>query len=113
MTYTYKTDLSWGGDEPTAEKEIEVTFTVSWGSPETPRYYMMDPAKYDPGSESVVENIKLVKVDGDERPWMIYDYLKDGDKVFEQEVIEILEDKHLERMLESAREEEESRRPDD
>ena len=31
--YTYATTLSWGGDEPTAEVEVEVSFSIAWGRP--------------------------------------------------------------------------------
>jgi hypothetical protein len=60
--YTYATCLSWGGDEPTAELEVEVSFSVAWGSPESGRFG--PPENYDPGSGSVVEDIRVEKIDG-------------------------------------------------
>ena len=67
--YTYATTLSWGGDTPTAELEVECTYSVDWGTPETGRGYLADPAGYDPGSPTVVECIKIVSVDG--KPWPV------------------------------------------
>lgn len=32
---TYAGTLSWGGDEPTAELEVEWSYTVLWGAPAT------------------------------------------------------------------------------
>lgn len=91
--YRYSASLSWGGDAPTAEVEVEVSFSVAWGSPETGRGYMADPAKYDPGSPDVVEDIKLLTVDGRSRPWdMGFGFLSDDE--FERDVIEKLEVHH-------------------
>ncbi len=67
--YTYVTTLSWGGDEPTAELEVECSYEVAWGTPETGRGYLADPYKYDPGSASAVEAIKIISVDG--KPWPV------------------------------------------
>jgi hypothetical protein len=67
--YTYTTTLSWGGDEPTAELEVECTYSVAWGSPETGRGYMADPELYDPGSPDIVEDIRIVSVNG--KPWRV------------------------------------------
>lgn len=60
--YTYAASLSWGGDIPTAELDIEVSYEVAWGSPESGRFGR--PEDYDPGSASVVEAIKVEKIDG-------------------------------------------------
>ena len=65
--YTYATTLSWGGDEPTAELEVECSYEVAWGTPETGAGYLADPYRYDPGSGDAVECIKIVSVDG--KPW--------------------------------------------
>lgn len=109
--YTYACTLSWGGDTPTAEVEVEVSYTVAWGSPETGNYG--PPEDYDPGSPSVVEDIRLEKVEGKPRPWdMGYGYLSDDD--FAQECIEKIDnsDWRLEEMIREAAETEESRRPE-
>lgn len=60
--YRYGASLSWGGDTPTAELEVEVTFSVSWGSPETGRSGR--PEDYDCGSPSIVEDIRVETIDG-------------------------------------------------
>lgn len=65
--YTYAASLSWGGDEPTAELEVEVSYTVAWGSPETGRFG--PPEGYDPGAADVVEDVRVIAVDG--RPWPV------------------------------------------
>ena len=65
--YTYATTLSWGGDTPTAELEVECSYTVAWGSPERGRFGR--PEDYDPGAGDVVEDIKILTVDG--RPWPV------------------------------------------
>ena len=60
--YTYAASLSWGGDEPTAELEVEVSYTVAWGTPESGRFGR--PEDYDPGAASVVEDIRVETIDG-------------------------------------------------
>lgn len=78
--YAYAASLSWGGDEPTAELEVEVEYSVAWGSPETGRGYMADPEKYDPGSPDIVEDIKVLKIDGRERPWALgFGFISDAE----------------------------------
>lgn len=64
--YRYATCLSFGtdGEADYCELDVEVSFTVAWGSPETGRGYMADPYLYDPGSPDEVEDIRLEKVDG-------------------------------------------------
>ena len=101
--YTYSTTLNWGGDTPTAEIEVEVSYSVAWGSPETGRYG--DPSNYDPGSGDLVEDIRLEKVEGKPRPWdMGYGFLPDDD--FATDCIEKIEgsDYHLEAMVAEASE---------
>lgn len=60
-TYRYTTTLE-GPDGDDAE--VAVTYSVSWGSPEVGRGYMADPEKYDPGSPDIVEDVRIVTVDG-------------------------------------------------
>jgi len=60
--YTYSTCLNWGGDVPTCEIDVTVTFTVTPGSPETGRFG--PPELYDPGSPAEVEDIQVESIDG-------------------------------------------------
>ena len=106
-TYHYETTLSWGGDEPTAEVDIKVSFTVAWGSSETGRFG--PPENYDPGSADEIENIKLLTVDNRAGPWdMGYGFLSDDE--FAEMVVEMLEADHADRMLHEATEEDDGRR---
>lgn len=65
--YTYATELSFGGDEPTWEGEVEVSFTVEWGSP--PTGMSGPPENYDPGSGTLIEDIRVETIDGKPAPW--------------------------------------------
>lgn len=101
--YTYTTTLNWGGDTPTAEIEVTVSYTMAWGSPETGRYGL--PEHYDPGSASEVEDITLDLVEGNPRPWdRGYGWLPDDD--FALDCVEKIEgsDRHLEDMINEASE---------
>jgi hypothetical protein len=103
--YTYATTLNWGGDTPTAEVEVEVSYTVAWGSPEAGNYG--PPEHYDPGSGDLVEDIRLEKVEGKPRPWgMYYGYIANEDDEFATTCIEKIEgsDHHLEAMINRASE---------
>lgn len=60
--YTYATCLGWGGDIPTAEIEVELSYSVAWGSAETGRFG--PPEDYDPGSPDEVEGLCVEKIDG-------------------------------------------------
>lgn len=109
--YTYATTLNWGGDTPTAEIEVEVSYEVAWGSPETGRFG--PPEHYDPGAGDLVEDIRLEKVEGKLRPWdMGYGYLPDDD--FAEDCIEKIgsNDRHLEAMIAEAAEVETARDED-
>lgn len=111
--YTYATTLSWGGDEPTAEVEVEVSYEVAWGSPEVGRYG--PPEHYDPGSGDVIEDIRLERVEGKPRPWgMYYGYVANEDDAFATDCIEKLEgsDRHIEAMINEASEVEAGERAD-
>ncbi len=103
--YHYACTLSWGGDEPTAELEVECSYNVAWGSPESGRFG--PPEDYDPGAGDVVEDIKILTVDG--KPWphdISYGFMSDADS--EAMLVERLED-HEEDMIANAVEEEASR----
>lgn len=76
--YTYATTLSFGTDgEPGySEVEVEVSYEVSFGAPETGRFG--PPEHYDPGSGDEVHSIRLEKVEGKARPWdMGFGFLSD------------------------------------
>ena len=99
--YTYATCLNWGGDEPTAELEVEVSFSVAWGSPESGRFG--PPEDYDPGSGAVVEDIRVHTVESMERPWRLH---PGGDDALAAEIIAKLEMDHEAEMLAEASEDE-------
>ncbi len=92
--FKYAASLSWGGDEPTAELEVEVEFSVAWGSPESGQ--MGPPEDYDPGSADLVENIRVIEIDGSAGPF-------DPDTV--KAIIDKLELDRDDAMLDAAREE--------
>lgn len=99
--FFYDASLSWGGDVPTAEVDVRVSFTVAWGSPESGRFG--PPENYDPGSPDVIEDVRLELVNGKPRPWgMYYGYVADEDAEFETEVIEKLEGCEEEMLREAA-----------
>jgi hypothetical protein len=56
-----------GGDEPTAELEVECSYEVAWGSPESG--WSGPPEDYDPGAGDVVEAVKILTVGG--KPWPV------------------------------------------
>lgn len=104
--YTYTTTLNWGGDTPTAEIEVTVSYSVSPGSPaQGPSY----DSGGQPGESPMIEDITLDLVEGKPRPWdMGYGYITDDD--FAADCVEKIEgsDRNLEDMLNEASEIEES-----
>jgi len=69
--YTYATTIYCDAEDvPFAELEVEVSYTLAWGSPESGR--LGPPEDYDPGSPSVVEDIRVERVEGHERPWRLH-----------------------------------------
>lgn len=105
--HSYATTISFGGDTPTAEVEVEVSYEVDFGTPESGRFG--PPEHYDPGSGDEVHSIRLETVEGKPRPWGMYDgFVPNEDDAFERDVIERLEgsDDHLRAMVEEARESE-------
>ena len=77
--YTYATTLSWGGDEPTAEVEVEVSFSIAWGRP---AQISGPPEQCYPGEADEIDDIKLLTVDGKSRPWnMGFGYVSDDEFV--------------------------------
>lgn len=107
--YTYAASLSWGGDEPTAELEVEVSFSVAWGQPESGRFGR--PEDYDPGAASVVEDIRVEKIN--DLP--TDEYLKRGGGEYMpgetvRQIIDKLEMDHEQDMLVEAAEDDAARR---
>ena len=99
--YTYATCLGWGGDPPTAEIDVEISYTVAWGSPETGRFGA--PEDYDPGSPDEVEDLCVEKIDGrtvEETPGLLVPIL---------EKLEDIEDELFPDLIIHAREVEEAR----
>jgi hypothetical protein len=108
--YTYTTTLNWGGDTPTAEIEVEVSYSVLPGCPEQGPSY---DSGGQPGEDPMVEDIRLEKVEGEARPWaMGWGNITDDE--FATDCIEKIEgsDRHLEAMLNEAAEEEAGREDD-
>ena len=64
--YTYAATLSWGGDTPTAELEVECSYGVSWGAPARGPSYA---SGGDPADPDEVEDITILTVDG--KPWPV------------------------------------------
>lgn len=95
--YTYATTLAYStGDVPeTDEVEVEVSFTVAWGSPETGDYG--PPEHYDPGAPDEIEDLKLLSVDGVGGPFDQHD---------EAAILQTIAQNHAEAMLEEASERE-------
>lgn len=102
--YTYATTLNWGGDTPTAEVEVEVSYVVTWGRAETPPAYGHGGLPADPDE---IDDIRLEKVEGKPRPWGMYlGYVANEDDAFATECVEKIEgsEHHLAEMLREARE---------
>ena len=102
--YTYTTGLNRGGDEPTWEGDVKVSFSVLPGEPETGPTYACGGT---PAVGASIEDIRLEAVDGKARPWGMYSgNIADEDNVFEREVIEEMEgsDEHIACMLAEAAE---------
>lgn len=93
--YTYATTLAYStGDIPeTDEVEVEVSFSVAWGSPEVGRFGPVE--GYDPGSGDEIEDLKLLSVDGVGCPF---------DQQDEAAILQEIAQNHTDAMLEEARE---------
>lgn len=97
--YTYATTLTFStGVVPEVDEvEVEVSFTVAWGSPETGAGYMADPYKYDPGSPDEIEDLTLRSVDGVGGPFDQHD---------EAAILQEVAQNHTDAMLQEARDRE-------
>ena len=98
--YRHATCISFGtdGEADYAEFDVEVSFTVAWGSPETGAGYMADPYAYDPGSPDEVEDLRVELIDGQPRAAWTYP------STFEAMILDELDrEPHLADMLAEAR----------
>lgn len=59
--FKYACTIEAPGDE--IEMEVVVSYTVSWGTPESGRYG--PPEDYDPGSPDEIEDIQILTIDGE------------------------------------------------
>lgn len=103
--YSYTTSINRGGDTPTWEGEVTVSFTCVPGDPGSPPSYASGGS---PPSDGYIEDVRLEKVDGKERPWGMYSgYIADEDNVFADEIQTELEesDHHIGEMMRIAGEE--------
>ena len=99
LPYTYSCTLSWGGDEPTAELDIECSYSVEWGTPESGRFGKVE--DYEPGEADMIGEIKILTVNG--KRWPVD--LSYGFQTSEQDhamLVEKLENEHDEDMISSA-----------
>jgi hypothetical protein len=108
--YRYAATLSWGGDTPTAEVEVECSYSVVWGAPPTRLYG--PPENYDPGSPDEIEDISILTVDGKPWPVDLTHGFQSGAQDHEMLTEKLFRD-HEEAMIEEARAMEASRAPDD
>jgi hypothetical protein len=97
--YAYATTLEYStGDAPEVDEvEVEVSYTVAWGSPESGAGYLADPYKYDPGSPDEVEDLTLRSIDGVGGPF---------DQETEAAILQQIAINHTEAMLQEARDRE-------
>lgn len=63
---TYAGTLAWGGDTPTAELEVEWSYTVRWGAPARGPSYASGGEPADPDE---IEDIRILTVD--DKPWPV------------------------------------------
>lgn len=96
-THTYATTLAYGDDEA----EIEVSFTVAWGSPASGHYG--PPEHYDPGSGDEIEDLKLLSIDCVGGPF---------DQHYEALILQEIAQNHTEAMIAEASEDEAAREDD-
>lgn len=86
------------------EFEVTLTYSVAWGSPETGRFGPVE--GYDPGSDSEIEEIKVVEIDGLTSGWgKAFALGFETDEQIAAAVIEALTDSDIDAMLVTASEE--------
>jgi hypothetical protein len=95
--YHYTASFSVGGDTPTWEGEVEFSYTVNWGRPETPPAYSHGGLPADPDE---IDEIRVVSIDGKPKGWSFFE----PDARVAEDMIERLTDDDYARMLEEASE---------
>lgn len=87
--FTYETTLAFGNYKSDEFRELDVkaSYAVAWGSPELGRWG--PPENYDPGSASIVEDVRVEAVEG---------YSAVGPQ-FAAEIVQKLESEHDEMIL--------------
>lgn len=97
--YSYATTpaYSTGAVPEVDEVEVEVSYTVAWGSSGTGTPYYGPPELYDPGSPDEVEDLTLRSVDGVGGPFDQHD---------EAAILQEIAQNHTEAMLQEARDRE-------
>lgn len=83
--YTYSTTLSFGTDgEPSySEIDVQVSYRVVWGAPETPPAYSHGGLPADPDE---VDDVRLDLVEGKPRPWdMGFGFITDDEFAYQVE----------------------------
>lgn len=107
--FTYSTTISFDTGEGGPDYDVTISYSVSWGTPESGTHNC-PPEDYDPGSATVVEDVRLETVDGKPRPWgMYHGYVPNEDDEFETTVLDDIDEDEL---IANAAEIIESRRPD-
>ena len=107
--YTYACTLPYStGTVPEVEEmEVEVSFSVAWGSAGTDRPYYGPPENYDGGSPDEVEDLRLVSVDGTTKPFPAAAFgAGEINQEFEAAILQEIAQNHTEGMLEAARDRE-------
>ena len=107
--YTYACTLPYStGTVPEVEEmEVEVSFSVAWGSAGTGRSYYGPPENYDEGSPDEVEDLRLVSVDGATKPFPADAFgAGKANQEFEGAILQQIAQSHMEGMLEAARDRE-------
>lgn len=107
--YRFATTASLGtdGEDDFQEIEVEVSFSVAWGSPGTGRPYYGPVELYDEGSPDEIEDVRLELVDGAPRPEPFAAFGAGlCNQEFEAAVLQDFAEKHGDAMLEEARERE-------
>lgn len=104
--YTYACTLPYStGDVPEVEEmDVEVSFSVAWGSTGTGRPYYGPPENYDEGSPDEVEDLRLERVNDAARPSPAGGFgSTEVNQEFEAAILQEVAQNHTEAMLEEAR----------
>lgn len=91
--YTYATTLAYStGDVPEVDEvEVEVSYTVTWGAPETPPAYDHGGLPADPDE---INDLTLITIDGVGGPFDQHD---------EAAILQEIAQNHADNMLQEAR----------